>query len=196
MKRIIAIMLAVLLILSCSISFAADGTSNIYDGYTFDFFGNIKSTPAAFTLAQVIDSSSLPAGRSFGTVADVCTAPDGRIFIVDSNPEATFVYVFNPDGTLATITNDAGAEVRNVNPINNLKIAHSNPDNAAKGRTENAYIDAQGNLVDKKAAGAVVAPALKGCEGVFYHVKQDELYLADTGNQRCCSSASSTPPLT
>ena len=41
MKRIIAIMLAALLILSCGVSFAANGTSNIYDGYTFDFFGNI-----------------------------------------------------------------------------------------------------------------------------------------------------------
>ena len=184
MKRIIAIMLAALLILSCGVSFAANGTSNIYDGYTFDFFGNIKSTPAAFTLAQVIDADSLGAGRTFGTISDVCTSPDGRIFIVDSNPEKTFVYVLNADGSLATITNAAGAEVKNVNPINNLKVAHSNPDNAAKGRTENAYIDPQGNLVDKKAAGAVVAPALKGCEGVFYHAKQDELYLADTGNQR------------
>ena len=184
MKRITAFMLAALLILSCSGSFAADGSSNIYQGYTFDFFGNIKSTPAAFTLAQVINSDSLGAGRAFGTVADVCTAPDGRIFVVDSNPEKTFVYVFNPDGTLATITNAEGVELKNMNPINNIKVAHSNPENAAKGRTENASVDAQGNLVDKKAPGAVTAPSLKGCEGVFYHEKQDELYLADTGNAR------------
>ena len=182
MKRITAFVLALLLILCGSVSLAADGTSNIYEGYTFDFFGNIKSTPAAFTLSQVIDSSNV--GRTLGTVSDVCTASDGRIFVVDSTDGKSFVYVLNSDGSLATITNDEGVELRSMNPINNLKLISSDPEKAAQGRTENVYIDADGNVVYKGTEGSTASPSLNGCEGVFYHEKQDELYIADTKNQR------------
>ena len=180
MKRITALMLAALLILSCGVSLAADGTSNIYQGYTFDFFGNIKSTPAAFTLAQVIDSDSLGSNYVFGTVSDVCTSSDGRIFIVDSNPDASRVFVFNPDGTLATVVNEEGVEIARMNPIGTIKMPHSDPARAAQGRTANVTVDANGNYDPTSKT----TTSLKGCEGVFYHEKADELYIADTGNQR------------
>ncbi len=180
MKKITALMLAALLILAGSVSFAADGSSNIYQGYTFDFFGNIKSTPAAFTLSQVIDSEALGDNYVFGTVSDVCTAPDGRIFIVDSNPDASRVFVLNPDGTLATITNADGVELQRMNPIGTIKQPHSKPENAAKGRTANVTIGADG----QPDPNSKDTTSLKGCEGVFYHEKNNELYIADTGNQR------------
>ncbi len=180
MKRITAFMLAALLILAGTVSLAADGSSNIYQGYTFDFFGNIKSTPAAFTLSQVIDSDSLGNNYVFGTVADVCTSPDGRIFVVDSNPDASRVFVFNPDGSLATVVNEDGVEIARMNPIGTIKMPHSDPDRAAQGRTANVTVDANGNFDPTTKT----TTSLKGCEGVFFHAKANELYIADTGNQR------------
>lgn len=179
MKRFSVLMLAALLILTGCVGFAADGSSNIFQGYTFDFFGNIKSTPAAFVLSQVIDSDSLGSNYVFGTVADVCTSSDGRIFVVDSNPDASRVFVFNPDGTLATAVNAEGVEIQRMNPIGTIKAPHSDPAKAAQGRTVNVNIDTSGNVVTKGST-----TSLKGCEGVFYHEKADELYIADAGNQR------------
>lgn len=183
MKRITVLMLAALLILMGSVSFAADGTSNIYQGYTFDFFGNIKSTPAAFTLAQSFNTGIVVRTNSkgqtsetafpFSLVSDVCTAPDGRIFIADGNLETGRVYIFNPDGTMATVYDENGAELTGINPINTIKALNE------KGRAANIKIDANGNLSDKGAT-----TSLKGCEGVFFHEKTNELFVADTGNQR------------
>ena len=180
MKRITALMLAALLILSCGVSFAADGTSNVYQGYTFDFFGNIKSTPAAFTLSQIINSDSLGSNYVFGTVSDVCTASDGRIFVVDSNPDASRVFVFNADGSLATVCTPEGVEIARMNPIGTIKMPHKDADKAAQGRTANVTVDANGNYDPTSKT----TTSLKGCEGVFFHEKANELYIADTGNNR------------
>ncbi len=183
MKRITALMLAALLILLGSTGLAADGTSNVYQGYTFDFFGNIKTTPSAFTLSQVITEGVVIRTNSkgqvsetafpFTTVADVCTASDGRIFVADSNPDTGRVYVFNADGSMATVYDANGEELTGINPINTIKALND------KGRAANVKIDEKGNISDKGAT-----TSLKGCEGVFFHEKANELYIADTGNQR------------
>ena len=45
MKKIFSFLLiAALLLPACA--YAADGTSNAYEGYTYDFYSNVKSTPA------------------------------------------------------------------------------------------------------------------------------------------------------
>ena len=184
MKRIVLLLLAASMILTSSLAFgAADGSSNVYEGYTYDFYGNIKSTPAAFVLSQVItegtvirvSSKGTVNSRSypFSTVADVCTSADGRIFIVDSNPEDSRVFVFNSDGSLATINDENGEELSGMNPISTIRGYNKN------GKLGNLNFDANFNVVDKGNPSS-----LKGCEGVFYHEKADELYIADTGNQR------------
>ena len=184
MKRIVLLLLAASMILSGSVAFgAADGSSNVYQGYTFDFFGNIKSTPAAFTLSQVLTEGVVIRTNSkgqtsetafpFSSVADVCTASDGRIFVADGNLETGRVFVFNPDGSMATVYDENGAELSGINPINTVKAIND------KGRAANIKVDAKGNPSDK---GSTVN--LKGCEGVFFHEKKNELYIADTGNQR------------
>lgn len=83
MKKIFLLLLTVVLLLAPGCALAADGTSYVYDGYTYDFFGNDKSTPAPFLLGTVIDSGSL-SGIPLDSVDDVCTTEDGRIIIVDS----------------------------------------------------------------------------------------------------------------
>ena len=183
MKRITAFMLAALLILTGSIALAADGTSNIYEGYTYDFFGNIKSTPAAFVLSQMItegleirvNSKGQVSSRShaFGTISDVCASADGRLFVVDSNPDASRVFVFNADGSMATICDENGETITGMNPINTMRGIGKN------GKVANLNFDADYNVVDKGNS-----TSLKGCEGVFFHEKANELYIADTGNQR------------
>ncbi|MBR2401621.1 MAG: hypothetical protein IKB01_02475 [Lachnospiraceae bacterium] len=60
---------------------AADGNSYVYDGYVYDFWGEAQECPAAFSLGGVIDSDSLAYG--FGSIDDVCTSKDGRIFLAD-----------------------------------------------------------------------------------------------------------------
>jgi len=183
MKRFSVLMLAALLILTGSVGFAADGSSNIYQGYTFDFFGNIKSTPSAFTLSQVLTGGVVIRTNSkgqtsetpfpFSTVSDVCTASDGRIFIADGNLDTGRVYIFNPDGTMATVYDANGDELTGINPVNTIKALND------KGRAANVKIDEKGNISDKGAT-----TSLKGCEGVFFHEKANELYIADTVNQR------------
>ena len=57
MKRFMHLLLAALMLFTSA--FAADGTSNVYQGYTYDFFRNVKSTPLPFVLSQVIDSNTV-----------------------------------------------------------------------------------------------------------------------------------------
>lgn len=107
MKRIVLLLLAVSLMLTAVPALAADGTSYVYGGYTFDFFGNDKSTPAPFVLSGILDASSL-SGIPLDSVDDVCTTSDGRIIIVDSRQSR--VHVLDENGkmlkTLKTIRDD------------------------------------------------------------------------------------------
>ena len=101
MKRIILLLLAVSMLLSTTAAYAADGSSYVYDGYTYDFFLNDKSTPAPFILADILNSNNL-SGISLDSVDDVCTTADGRIIIVDSRQSR--VHVLDSNGKmLATL---------------------------------------------------------------------------------------------
>ena len=44
MKRFMYLLLAALMLFTSCTAFAADGTSNVYQGYTYDFFRNVKSS--------------------------------------------------------------------------------------------------------------------------------------------------------
>ncbi len=145
MKQLLLLTLCAMLLLS-GVATAADGSSNAYQGYTFDFFGNIHSTPAPFLLTQVITSENLR-GIALDRVDDVCTSEDGRIFIADSRQSR--VHVLDSTGTMVKT-------LKTIRDENN-KIA-LNPDGSQL--------------------------MLNGCEGVFYHEKAQELYIADTQAQR------------
>ena len=107
MKRIVLLLLAVSVMLTAVPALAADGSSYVYEGYTFDFFGNDKSTPAPFVLSAIIDAGSL-SGIPLDSVDDVCTTADGRIIIVDSRQSR--VHILDASGkmlkTLKTIRDD------------------------------------------------------------------------------------------
>lgn len=62
---------------------ASDGSSYVYDGYTYDFYGNAKESPAMFLLERTITSENLD-GVALSGVDDVCTSQDGRIFMIDT----------------------------------------------------------------------------------------------------------------
>lgn len=62
---------------------ASDGSSYVYDGYTYDFYGNAKESPAMFLLERTITSDNLD-GVALSGVDDVCTSQDGRIFMIDT----------------------------------------------------------------------------------------------------------------
>lgn len=113
MKRMVLLLLALLMAFT-SVAQAADGTSNVYQGYTFDFFGYMKSTPAPFVLSQVIDSTSVTkTGRTLETVTDIATSEDGRIFIVDRT--TSIIYVLNSDGSFqGFIKNIKDADKKNA----------------------------------------------------------------------------------
>jgi len=190
MKRITAFVLAALLILASGVALAADGTSNIYQGYTYDFFKNIKSTPAPFVLSQVLDYSFFtPANTKNYTytlidIPDVCTSADGRIFIAATiqqdptdaakeNETYTRIYVLNADGSLYDPQSATG--VKMSVPFYNFRVAHSDPEKAAAGTTQAATFDAPTTAATKRFGT---------CMGLFYHEKNDELYVADTSSQR------------
>ena len=88
-KRIISITFVfILLMLPLRVS-ASDGSSYVYDGYIYDFWGNVKESPATFQLERVIDINNL-GGSKLGSVDDVCTSLDGRIFLADSVESRVF----------------------------------------------------------------------------------------------------------
>lgn len=127
MKRFSVLMLAALLILSSTVGLAADGTSNVYQGYTYDFFGNVKSTPAPFVLSQVINSANVAKiGRTIETVTDVCTAEDGRIFIVDKT--TSIIYVLNSDGSYNTFIKNIKDENKKNAQIDGVNVTLSAPE--------------------------------------------------------------------
>ena len=74
---------------------ASDGTSYVYDGYTYDYYGNAKESPAMFRLERTITAADA-GGIAMSGVDDVCTSEDGRIFAIDTAESR--MNVFGPDG--------------------------------------------------------------------------------------------------
>ena len=146
MKKAVLLLLALLMLVPSLPALAADGTSSVYEGYTYDFYVNVKSTPAPFLLSRVITSENLK-GIALDSVDDVCTARDGRIFLVDGKQSR--VHVLDGKGKM----------------LKTLKTI----------RDEN-------NKIVILEDGAQLM--LNGCQGAFYHEKQNELYIADTAAQR------------
>ncbi len=145
MKKILSAWLALLLLLpACGL--AADGGSNVYEGYTYDFYGNVKSTPAPFLLEKTVTSADLK-GIALDSVDDVCTSADGRIFLVDGRQSR--VHVLDTDGKM----------------LKTLKTIR----------------DAENKIVILEDGSQLM---FNGCQGAFYHEKQQELYIADTAAQR------------
>lgn len=79
--------------------YAADGSSYMYDGYIYDYWKQAQECPAAFSLETVIDSTSME-NYNFGSVDDVCTSKDGRIFLSDKT--AGRVNIFDEEGNFIT----------------------------------------------------------------------------------------------
>lgn len=78
-----ALLAAVMLFPMTAQAAAADGSSVVYDGYTYDYYGNAKESPAAFVLERTITAENLE-GVKLSSVDDVGTSKDGRIFLIDS----------------------------------------------------------------------------------------------------------------
>ncbi len=92
LKRITGIVLVfvyILLLMPVGTS-ASDGSSYVYDGYIYDFWTNVKESPAAFQLERTITQENM-GGARLNSVDDVCTSLDGRIFLVDSVESRIFV---------------------------------------------------------------------------------------------------------
>ena len=127
MKRFMHLLLAALMLFTSCTAFAADGSSNVYQGYTYDFFRNVKSTPAPFVLSQVIDSASVAkTGRTIETVSDIATSEDGRIFIVDK--VNSIIYILDENGQYQTfIKNVKDANKKNAQ-INGQNVQLTSPE--------------------------------------------------------------------
>ncbi len=144
-------LLAALLGLTCAAMLplqaqASDGSSYVYDGYTYDFYGNAKESPAMFQLERTISVENL-GGVALSSVDDVCTSEDGRIFMIDTTESR--MNVFDGDGVLLFTT----------------KLI----------RTVEGTI-----ALDENGAQIM----LNAPEGLFIHEKEQEIYIADTGNHR------------
>jgi len=147
LKRIAAAALCCLVVLTseAGMAFAADGSSYVYDGYVYDFWGEAQECPAAFSLGGIIDSDAM-ASFDFGSIDDVSTSKDGRIFVSDKTNSR--VHVFDGKGEFVT----------------SLKVLRSSDGKIA--------LNADGTQV-----------TLSAPTGTYYHDKNDELYIADSGNK-------------
>lgn len=125
---------------------ASDGSSYVYDGYTYDFYGNAKESPAMFQLERIISAENMN-GVALSSVDDVCTSEDGRIFSIDTTESR--MNVFDGDGQLLVST----------------RLVRATDGTIA--------LDESGNQI-----------MLNAPEGVFIHEKEQEIYIADTGNHR------------
>jgi sugar lactone lactonase YvrE len=89
---------------------ASDGTSYVYDGYIYDYWGNVQESPAAFQLESTINADSIPE-LSMQGIDDVCASKDGRIFLTDT--VASRIYILDSKGTFITsikvIKNERGS---------------------------------------------------------------------------------------
>ncbi len=148
LKRIAAAVLCCLMVLASEMgvsALAADGSSYVYDGYIYDFWGEAQECPAAFSLGGVIDSDSM-ASFDFGSIDDVSTSADGRIFLADKTNSR--VHIFDETGEFLT----------------SLKVIRSQDGKIA--------LNPDGTQV-----------TLSAPTGTYYHDKNDELYIADSGNK-------------
>lgn len=147
-KRRIAFLLSLLLLACVPVThtYAGDGSSYVYDGFIYNYWGDVVDSPAAFELAAVIDKDSMGKIKLQG-VDDVCTSADGRIFITDQTESR--VNVFDSEGTLLT----------------SIK--------AIRNEDGKMALDEDGNQL-----------VLTNPYGSFYHDKNNELYIADTGSKR------------
>ena len=148
LKRIAAAVLCCLVAFASEAgvsALAADGSSYVYDGYIYDFWGEAQECPAAFSLGGVIDSNSM-GSLDFGSIDDVCTSADGRIFISDKTNSR--VHIFDEKGEFLT----------------SLKVIRS--------------LDGKIALNPDGTQVTLSAPT-----GTYYHDKNDELYIADSGNK-------------
>lgn len=80
---------------------ASDGTSFVYEGYTYDFYGNAKESPATFLLERTITKDNM-GGVALSGINDVCTSRDGRIFTIDTTESR--MNVFDGNGELLNST--------------------------------------------------------------------------------------------
>ena len=127
MKRFMLLLLAALMLFTSA--FAADGTSNVYQGYTYDFFRNVKSTPAPFVLSQVIDSANVAkTGRTIEAVTDVATSLDGRIFVVDK--VNSIIYVLDENGQYLSFIKNVKDENKKNAQINGQNVQLTGPEGA------------------------------------------------------------------
>ncbi len=147
-KRKIALLLSFLLLLGVPMTpaAAADGSSYVYDGFTYNYWGESVESPAAFELETVINRSDMGSIK-MQSVDDVCTSADGRIFLTDKTESR--VNVFDSEGTF----------------LKSIKVIMN--------EEKKIVLDADGNQI-----------VLTGPSGTFYHDKNDELYIADTGAKR------------
>ena len=145
MKRFMYLLLAALMLFTSCTAFAADGTSNVYQGYTYDFFRNVKSTPAPFVLSQVIDSTSVTkTGRTIETVTDVATSADGRIFIVDK--VNSIIYVLDENGQYLSFIKNIKDENKKNAQINGQNVALGSPEGVSyHEKTNELYVCDTGN---------------------------------------------------
>lgn len=89
--RVAAAALALSTLMVPAKALASDGSSYVYDGYTYDFYLNAKESPAMFQLERTITSENM-AGVPMSGVNDVCTSQDGRIFTIDTTESRMNVF--------------------------------------------------------------------------------------------------------
>ncbi|MCL2663375.1 MAG: NHL repeat-containing protein [Oscillospiraceae bacterium] len=92
-KRIAAIILLVIIVAAVA-SEAALATSVPYDTYTYDYWGFIVYTPAAYIPGESISGVSLGTG-TFNDPQGIFAAPDGAVYIADTGNNR--IVVLEPD---------------------------------------------------------------------------------------------------
>ena len=102
LNSLLALLLAMLLLMSC---LPASAQELPYDTYNYDYWGDIFRTPAAYVpQGSVLGSDLTWAGESLGAFVepqDLCVAPDGSIYVADTNNHRIVVL----DADMTTVLN-------------------------------------------------------------------------------------------
>ncbi len=135
----ILLMLVLLLFIPKVNVHAADGSSYVYDGYYYDFWGRSVASPAAYTIVDEINVNDM-GGVKLESVDDVTVSHDKRIFLVDSIESR--INVFDEDLTLLqSIKLMRNSEGKIVIDENGNQVMLTNPEGAYyHNKTNELYI--------------------------------------------------------
>lgn len=118
--------------------------------------------PIGFTVLQKSPDYQL---RS---IKKVVFTEDGHLLVLDNQTDFQDVWLFSPEGTFVRKIGQQGSEEDAYEGLNDVEVRENEITLLAAGRRSLYQYDLQGNLLNKKATGAIGDGVVRDAAGNFY----------------------------